>query len=245
MRNIWTIAKKEYAGLFHSPIAYVVGVVVFLVMGIFFSYDLNAAITYQYTPDFTYELDILIFPLIFLAIPILTMKTFSEENKSGTLELLLTAPVKDHELVIGKWLGTFLFFLSLILLTWFYPLVLNAIIDPGIDQPKILANYLGVTLMASAMTAIGIYISSLFKNTIAALMASLGTLLVFWLISAPAQFFPGTVAADVFTNLSITQHYYNSFRAGMVDLLDVSYYVSLTLLALFLGTRSIESKRWR
>jgi ABC-2 type transport system permease protein len=245
MRNIWTIAKKEYASFFYSPVAYVVGVVVFLVMGIFFSFDLNAAIAYQYVPDFTYELDILIFPLIFLIVPILTMKTLSEENKSGTLELLLTAPVKDHELVIGKWLGTFLFFLSLILLTWFYPLVLNTIIDPGIDQSKVVANYLGVTLMASAMTAIGVYVSSLFKNTIAALMASLGALLVLWLIAVPAQFFPGTTAAEIFNNLSLTQHYFNSFRSGVVDLLDTAYYVSLTILALFLGTRSIESKRWR
>lgn len=244
MRNIWTIAKKEYASFFYSPVAYVVGAVVFLVMGIFFSFDLNSAITYQYTPDFTYELDILIFPLIFLAIPILTMKTLADENKSGTLELLLTAPVRDYELVVGKWLGTFLFFMSLILLTWFYPIVLNFIIDPGIDRSLVLANYLGVSLMASAMTAIGIYISSLFKNTIAALMASLGALLVLWLISAPAQFFSGAVA-DIFTNLSITGHYYNSFRSGMITLSDVAYYVSMTVLALFLGTRSIESKRWR
>ena len=130
MRNIWTIAKKEYVGFFHSPIAYVVGFVVFLVMGIYFTYSLNYAISYDFIPEYTYVLDILIFPLIFLAIPILTMKTLSEENKSGTLELLLTAPVRDYELVVGKWLGTFLFFLSLILLTWFFPLVLNFIVDP-------------------------------------------------------------------------------------------------------------------
>ena len=244
MRNIWTIAKKEYASFFNSPIAYVVGAVVFLVMGIFFSFDLNAAINYQYTPDFTYELDILIFPLIFLAIPILTMKTLADENKSGTLELLLTAPVRDYELIVGKWLGTFSFFMSLILVTWFYPIVLNFIMDPGIDLPMILSNYIGVTLMAAAMTAIGIYISSIFKNTIAALMASLGALLLFWLISVPAQFFSGSVA-EIFTNLSITEHYYNGFRTGMVALSDIAYYVSLTALALFLGTRTIESKRWR
>ena len=244
MRNIWTITKKEYTSFFHSPIAYVVGFVVFLVMGIYFTYSLNYAISYDYVPEYTYVLDILIFPLIFLAIPILTMKTLSEENKSGTLELLLTAPVKDYELVVGKWLGTFLFFLSIILLTWFYPLVLNFMVDPGIDQSKVVANYIGMTLMASAMTAIGIYISSLFKNTIAALVASLGALLALWLVSAPAQFLSGT-AAEIFTNLSITQHYYNSFRSGMIDLLDASYFISLTVLALFLGTRSIESKRWR
>lgn len=244
MRNIWTIAKKEYVSFFHSPIAYVVGVVVFVVMGIYFTYSINYAITYDFVPEYTYMLDILIFPLIFLAIPILTMKTLSDENKSGTLELLLTAPVRDYELVVGKWLGTFLFFLSIILLTWFYPFVLNFMVDPGIDQARIVANYIGVTLMASAMTAIGVYISSLFKNTIAALVASLGALLVLWLINAPAQFFSGTVA-DILNYLSITGHYYNSFRSGMVGLLDSSYYVSLTILALFLGTRSIESKRWR
>lgn len=244
MRNIWTIAKKEYTSFFYSPIAYIVGAVVFLVMGIFFTYDLNAAINYQYTPDFTYELDILIFPLIFLAIPILTMKTLADENKSGTLELLLTAPVRDYELVVGKWLGTFLFFMSVILLTWFYPIVLNFIMDPGIDRSMVFANYLGVTLMASAMTAIGVYVSSIFKNTIAALMASMGALLVLWLISVPAQFFSGPIA-DIFTNLSITEHYYSSFRSGMITLSDTAYYVSLTVLALFLGTRTIESKRWR
>ena len=217
MRNIWTIAKKEYVGFFHSPIAYVVGFVVFLVMGIYFTYSLNYAISYDFIPEYTYVLDILIFPLIFLAIPILTMKTLSEENKSGTLEILLT---------------------------WFFPLVLNFMVDPGIDQSKVVANYIGITLMASAMTAIGVYISSLFKNTIAALVASLGALLVLWLIAAPAQFLSGAVA-EIFTNLSITQHYYNSFRTGMIDLLDVSYFISVTVLALFLGTRSIESKRWR
>jgi ABC-2 type transport system permease protein len=244
VRNIWTITKKEYASFFFSPIAYVVGVVVFLVMGIFFTFDLNSAISYQYIPDTTYLLDILIFPMIFLVIPILTMKTLTDENRTGTLELLLTAPVRDYELVIGKWLGTFLFFLSLILLTWFYPLVNNSIVDPGIDQSKILANYIGITLMASAMTAIGVYISSLFKNTIAALVASLGVLLVLWLASAPAQFLSGS-ASEIFTNLSITQHYYNSFRSGVIDLEDTLYYISLTVLALFMGTRSIESRRWR
>ena len=244
MRNIWIIAKKEFTSFFYSPIAYVVGVVVFLVMGIYFTYDLNLAITYEYTPEFTYILDIMVFPLIFLIAPILTMRTLTVENRTGTLELLLTAPVKDHELTIGKWLGTWLFFLSIITLTWVFPIALNFLIEPGIDFAKMVANYIGISLMASALTAVGVAVSSLFKNTIAALIASLGAVLLLWLASAPAQFLSGTAAA-VFENLSITQHYYNSFRAGVIDLLDISYYVSLTVLALFLGTRSIESKRWR
>jgi ABC-2 type transport system permease protein len=244
MRNIWTIAKKEYTSFFHSPIAYVIGVVVFLVMGIFFAFDLNSAIMNQYIPDFTFLLDILIFPLIFLAAPILTMKTLTDENRTGTLELLLTAPVRDHELIIGKWLGTFLFFLSLIALTWFYPFVLNFLVEPGIDQSKILANYIGITLMVSALTAIGVFVSSLFKNTIAALIASLGVMLILWVASAPAQFLRGA-AADIFRNLSITNHYYGGFRAGLIELKSISYYISMTVLALFLGTRSIETRRWR
>lgn len=244
MRNIWTIAKKEYTGFFFSPIAYVVGAVTYLVMGIYFAYYLNVAIYYQYVPEFTYILDILVFPIIFLATPILTMKTLTDENKTGTLELLLTAPIRDHELIIGKWLGTFLFFLTLIALTWFYPLVMNFIVDPGIDQSLILANYIGVVLMASAMTAIGVCVSSLFKNTIAALIASLGVLLLLWLASAPASFLSGA-AADFFTYLCITEHYYNGFREGVVTLFGISYYVCLTIFALFLGTRSIETRRWR
>lgn len=244
MQNIWTIAKKEYMSFFHSPIAYVVGVVVFLIMGIFFSFDLNSAIRNQYIPEFTYLLDILIFPLIFLAAPILTMKTLTDENRIGTLELLLTAPVRTYELIIGKWLGTFLFFISLILLTWFYPIVLNLLIEPNIDLSKIVANYIGITLMVSALTAIGIFISSLFKNTIASLIASLGVVLLLWVASAPAQFLQGS-AAEIFRNLSITTHYYGTFRSGVVDLMGIAYYVSLTVLGLFLGTQSIESTRWR
>ena len=244
MRNIWTIAKKEYTSFFYSPIAYVVGVVIFIVMGIYFTYDLNLAILYDYAPEFTYILDILVFPLLFLVAPVLTMRTLTDENRTGTLELLLTAPVKDHELIIGKWLGTWLFFLSIIVLTWIYPLAQNYLVDPGIDLAKVVANYIGVSLMASALTAVGVAVSSMFKNTIASLVASLGVVLVLWLASAPAQFLDGNAAA-IFENLSITQHYYSSFRAGVIDLLDTSYYVSLTVLALFLGTRSIESKRWR
>lgn len=244
MRNIWIIAKKEFTGFFYSPIAYVVGAVIFLVMGIYFAFYMNVAILYQYVPDYTSILDILVFPLLFLATPILTMKTLTDENKTGTLELLLTAPVRDHELIIGKWLGTFLFFLTMIVLTFLYPLMMNLVVDPGIDQPLILANYIGIILMASAMTAIGVCISSLFKNTIAALIASIGALLLLWLAAAPSQFLSGA-AADFFTNLCLTTQYYNGFRDGVVSLFGISYYVSLTVFALFLGTRSIESRRWR
>jgi len=245
MRNIWIIAKKEYISFYHSPIAYVIGVVTFLTLGIFFWLQIDFAVqTQQFVPDIRNILDILIFPLFFLAVPVLTMRTISDENRTGTLELIMTAPVRDWELVVGKWLGTYLFILTIIALTWIYPFVLNFMVDPGIDQSLLTANYLGLSLLTAAMTAIGVLLSSLFKNQIAALIASLGVLIILWIISAPAQLMQG-VGADLLRHLSITDHYYETFRYGIVDLKDIIYYLSMTVLALFLGTRAVEARRWR
>jgi ABC-2 type transport system permease protein len=106
-------------------------------------------------------------PLIFLLIfacPAFTMRLISEETRLGTMELLLTSPVRDYELVLGKWLGSFLFVLTLIALSWIYPILLNIIIDPGIDQGPLVSGYLGLVLAAGAFLAIGIAISSLFET---------------------------------------------------------------------------------
>ena len=182
MQNIWIIAKKEFKSFFHSPIAFVIGVVIFLILGIFFWYLLNFAIQYQsFVPEISSILDWLIFPLFFLAIPVLTMRTVADENRSGTLELLLTKPVRDGELIVGKWLGTFLFFLTIIAITWVYPLILNFMVDPGIDQMLLISNYLGLSLLTAALTAIGILISTSFKNQIAALITSLGLFILLWI----------------------------------------------------------------
>lgn len=245
MRNIWIIAKKEFISYFHSPIAYVIGVVIFLVLGIFFWYLLNWAIRYQsFIPEISSVLDWLIFPLFFLAIPVLTMHSIADENKTGTLELLLTAPVKDWELIVGKWLGTYLFFLSIIALTWVYALILNLIVDPGIDQLLLISNYIGLSFLTAALVAIGILISTLFKNQIAALITSLGVFIILWILSSLAQATTG-FSADLLNYLSITNHYYETFRAGIVDLQDVIYYISLTFAALFISSRVIEARRWK
>jgi len=245
MRNIWTLAKKEYGSFFHSPIAYIVGVVIFLTLGIFYWLQISFAIqTQAYIPEMSGILDLLLFPLFFISIPVLTMRSISDENRTGTLELLMTAPLKDWELIIGKWLGTFLFFLTIIALSWIFPLVLNIMIEPGIDQTLLVANYLGITLFTASLTAIGILISSIFKNQIAALFSSLGVTIILWIISSPAQLSSG-FTADLLNYLSITNHYYDSFKIGVVDLKDVTYYLSITVLALFLGTRVIDAKRWR
>ncbi len=245
MRNIWTIAKKEYTSFFHSTIAYVIGVVIFLSLGIYFYILLSYGIRYQsYIPETTLLLDWIIFPLFFISVPVLTMRTISDENKNGTLELILTAPVRDWELIVGKWLGTYMFLLSILALTWVFPIALNFMVDPGIDQTMLIAVYTGVSLMTAAMTAIGVFISSLFKNPIPALLASLGMMILLWIIPAPANYTSGFIA-DLLRYLSITDHYYSSFFYGTIDLTDTIYYVSLTVFALFLGTRVIEARRWK
>jgi len=245
MSNIWTIAIKEYKSFFHSAIAYVIGVVVFLSLGIYFWVLLSYSIqTQAYVPEMQVLLDWIIFPLFFISVPVLTMRTISDENRTGTLELILTAPVRDWELVVGKWLGTYMFFLSIIALTWIYPLMLNFIVDPGIDQSMLIALYTGISLLTAAITAVGVFVSSLFKNPVPAMLASLGMMILLWIIGAPGNYTSGFVS-ELFKYLSITGHYYGSFYNGVIDLKDVIYFISLTILALFLGSRVIEARRWK
>lgn len=245
MRNIWTLAVKEYKSFFHSAIAYVVGIVVFLSLGIYFWIMLGYAIqSGYYVPETSALLDWVLFPLFFLCVPVITMRSLADESRTGTLELLLTAPVRDGELIVGKWLGTYLFFLSILGLTLVYPAVLNFIVKPGIDLTMLIALYLGVCLVTAALTAVGVWISSLFKNPILALVTSLGAIILLWIAAAPANYTTGFIS-DLFKYLSLTEHYYNSFYYGIIDLTDTIYYVSLTVLALFLGARAIEARRWK
>src|SRR5512146_696983 len=167
MRNIWTIARREYSRFFTSPVAYVVAFVFLLTLGIMFSLTVlvfsqnalngsfggppQAPDVGGITGTFTF--------LFVLTIPALTMRLVSDENRMGTMELLLTAPVRDWELIVGKWLGGFLFILTIILVSLIYPLILNALESPGIDQGQMLIAYLGVILIAASLLALGVGIS--------------------------------------------------------------------------------------
>lgn len=244
MRNIWTIAKKEFSSYFHSPIAYIVGVVIFLLLGIIFWIEFSQAMqTQTYAPDPRSVLGLFIY-LMLLCTPFLTMRTITEENRMGTLELLLTAPVRDHELIIGKWLGTMLFFLVMIAMTWIYPIILNFMVKPGIDQAVLVVNYLGIILLASALTAIGVFISSLFSNQVAAMLTGLGVMLLLWLMTSLAQFAQGFLG-DLLRYIGFIGQYSEGFMYGVIELKSVVYFISMTVLCLFLGSRVIESRRWK
>ena len=243
MRNIWIIARKEYKSYFISPVAYAVAFLIFVVLGyILYSGILYAATQQQYVPDVTIILSPMIFIFLF-TIPALTMRSIADERKTGTMELLLTAPVRDWELVVGKWLGAYLFVLTIILVTWLYPILLNRLIQPGLDQGLMLTGYLGVALATAAFVAIGVVVSSLFSNQIAAFFTTLGILLLLWIISNPAQSL-GQTAGDILRYLSLSDHFYNTFNQGIIELADIIYYLSITTLALFLGSVSVQVRRW-
>jgi ABC-2 type transport system permease protein len=246
MRNVWTIAKREYQLFFISPIAYVIGFFILLTLGLFFFFsDVNYAIMQpSFVPDIKRTLSLLLWPLFFVAVPALTMRSLAEENRAGTLELLLTAPIQDWELVVGKWLGCVLYFISIIAVTWVYPVILNALVKPGIDQGLLVTGYLGLILVASALCAIGVMASSFFSNQIAALFTSFGIIIILWIFAIPADFLNGA-ASDIVRYISFPEHYYDSFINGVIQLKDIIYYLSITVLGLLFGSLSIEQRRWR
>lgn len=243
MRNIWTIASREYKLYFASPAAYMVSFMMLLVLGIIFYTNVVGAMIQQFPPGIQVVLGPLTTLLLF-ATPAITMRLLAEEQRLGTMELLLTAPIRDWELVVGKWLGGFLFMLTVIAVTWLYPLFLNQLVDPGIDQGPLVSGYLGIALFTAALVAIGVAMSSLFSNQIAVYFATLGIYLLLWLISLPSQA-SGAGGNELLRYLDISEHFYNTFYRGIIDLSDVIYYVSLTVLALFLGSVMVETRRWR
>jgi len=244
MRNIWTIARRELKLYFVSPIAYIVMLVTLLILGLIFYVSIMDAYMQQYTPP---TIQVVIGPLvtIFLfSVPALTMRTIADETRSGTLEIMMTSPVRDWELVIGKWLGTTLFYLILLAITWIFAFMLNLIVTPGIDQGLLVSNYLGLFLLTGLFISIGVFASSLFSNQIAAFFTGMGLLLLFWLIGLPAQVM-GIYGNSLLSYLDIGSHFYNSFFLGAIDLKDVTYYITGIALFLFLAKAAIEIRRWR
>jgi len=246
MRNIWTIAKKEYRIYFISPVAYVLTAIILLALGIWFY-------TYIYystsNPGFVPEIQSILgfFPFVLLMIlvtPAITMRSLSEEQRSGTLEVLLTAPVRDWELVVGKWLGSYLFGLTIILVTLIYPIILNQMVSPGIDQGKLITLYLGISLLISAFTAIGIASSSFFSSQVATFFTCLGLLFVLWILGILSNVIGGTTG-DILRYLSWPEHLFTTFYEGVIEIKDIIYFLSLTALSLFTGTIVLETRRWR
>lgn len=247
MRNIWTIAKREYDNYFNSPLAYVVAFAILLPLGVYFALIMWVSAEQAFmgggAPEATPINWLFVFLMIFLS-PALTMRSLSDEARMGTLELMLTAPVRDFELVAGKWLGAMLFVLSLALITLVYPIILNNFVTPSIDWMVIISSYIGLILVISALLAIGVGVSAIFTNQFAAFFTTLGLFFFLWfMVSLPASYLQES--GEVLNYLSLSGHFSQSMNMGTINLGDIAYYLSLTVLGLFVGTTAIEIRRWR
>ncbi|HNT26240.1 MAG TPA: ABC transporter permease [Anaerolineales bacterium] len=249
MRNIWTIASREYKQFFISPVAYAVAFLFLVVLGWIFFSNMLTAITYAAYQSYAPTVQIVISPMVTLFLfflPAITMGALAQEQRMGTMELLLTAPVKDWELVVGKWLGCFMFVLTLLAVTWVFPIALNAMVEPGIDQGLLLSGYLGLVLMVGAMLAIGVAVSALFSNQLVAFAVNLGIMMIIWFVQAVSTTGSATggLGDKILTYLNFVDHYVD-FYQGLIGVTNIVYYLSVTALALFLGTMFVETRRWR
>ena len=238
MRSIWAIAWKETKTYFSSPMAYVVGAVFVGLTGFFFIDAISIPFPSASVRGFLDRAVLLIMPIW---APIITMRLLAEEQKLGTLELLMTAPVRDYEIVLGKFLATLFIFLGTLFLTLWFVLLLFFFGDP--DPLPLLVAYGGFILYGAVALAAGLLASSLSPNQIVAAVVGFGILLLLTITQQAALQVTGG-AATILTDLSITSHMENFLR-GILSTKDVAYYLSLLVLFLFLTIRLVESRRWR
>jgi ABC-2 type transport system permease protein len=254
LRNISAIAGKELRSFYSSPVAWVM-------LGLFaaiFGYFFGSALTYFARASMAGQMGggpqkanvnlEMIRPLlsnttvlILFLLPMITMRTYSEEKRSGTIELLLTSPLKDVEIILGKFLGAMGMYLGLLAVTAAYMGIVFWAGNPAIKP--LLSGYLGLVLFGGGFVAMGLFISSLTSNQMVAGAASFVVFLLFWIISWLGESM-GPSMASIMSYLSITEHF-DDFGKGIIDTKHIIYYLSFIALGLFLATKSVDSDRWR
>ncbi len=236
MRNALYVAGKELRSYFVSPIAYIIVAFWLVITGLFFTASATAG-------DASMRNVFGVIPILLLLIsPALTMRLLAEESRTGTLELLLTAPVKDWSVVLGKFLGALGLYTAMMVLTVLYPLILILFRgDP--DWGPIWSGYLGLLLLGMAFLSVGLFASSLTSNQILSAVIALALLLVLFIITVLTSNVPPNVA-QVLAKLSIGDRY-DPFTRGIVDLTDVVYFLTFTGAVLFITIQIVEARRYR
>lgn len=255
MRNIVAIAGKEVRSYFASPIAYIITGLFALIFGIFYM----AAVTWfaeqsmgmgQFGPmpsavninqDLIRPLLLNATVVMLFLLPMVTMRTYSEEKRSGTIELLLTAPVSDLEIIVGKFLGALALYGVMLLVTMLYVGLLFTYSDP--EWKPIGAGYLGLLLLGGGFISFGLFVSSLTKNQIVAAVGTFSLVLILWIIDWLADQ-AGATTRTIVSYLSITQHF-EDFAKGVIDTKHVVYYLTFIIFGLFLTAKSVDTERWR
>lgn len=255
MKGIYAVFKKELSVTFASPIFYA-ATFIFLVVSGYFFYSNVAVFTVlsfqaRANPFLAEKLnlsDMVVRPLfgqlsiiLLLMLPLITMRSYAEEKKLGTIELLFTYPISDVAVLTGKYLAAVFILLAMLVGTIPSLLLLEAF--GNLDWGSVLSGYLGIFLMGASFISLGIFSSSLTENQIVAAVLSFGALLLFWLIGW-AKLIAGPAAAPVLEHLSIITHLDN-FAKGLIDTRDVVFFLLFSLFWLFLTLRFLSSRFWR
>jgi ABC-2 type transport system permease protein len=254
MRNVIVIFKKELKSYFASPIAYLLLTIFAVIFGFFF----YSATRFFVMQGMQMQMmgrgmpmdvnDYVIRPLLTNAsviglflIPMITMRLYAEEKRSGTIELLMTSPVRDLEIVLGKWLAALVLYTSILGVSGFNMAILFAFGRP--DWKPILVGFLGLLLQGGCLLAIGTFISTLTRNQIIAGGATFAVCLMLWVLDWVSAY-DQSAWGKVISYLSVVTHF-EPFSKGVVDSKDVIFYLSMIFFGLFLTARSVESLRWR
>jgi ABC-2 type transport system permease protein len=256
--NTLYIYKKEMRNYFNSSIAYVLFAIFLFIVGFIFAISLIkygefSTIALQ-NPQMMGRLNpremiisplfgLMAFLMVFL-IPVLTMRIFSEERKQGTVELLFTYPITELQLVFGKFLASISVLLVMFLFTFAYTLILAKYLNP-LPWPVIGAGYLGLFLISVAFLALGTWISSITTDQITSALATVGGLLMFWIIGSAGMLgdMPQTMRT-VFGQMAISEHFQN-FAMGIIDTHSVIYMLSFIFLFIFMTVQALETRKWK
>ena len=254
MTNILAIAHKELRSYFASPIAYIVIGFFALVFGVMFASVLGWFLTQSMQagmgmgPQTLNVNQQLIRPLLLnmtvvflLLLPLITMRTYSAEKRSGTIELLLTSPVTDFQIIMGKFLGALALYAVMLAVTMIHFGLLFWFGNP--ELKPLLTAYLGMLLFGACFISVGLFISSLTKNEIIAAAATFAVFLLLWVVSWIGQAL-GPGAEGILNYMSMTEHL-DDFIKGVIDTKHVVYYLSIIIFGLFLTSRSVDTERWR
>lgn len=253
LRNISAIAGKELRSYFVSPIGWVMMGLFAVIFGYFYTVYLTFFVRESMQSQFggggATNINMrMIRPLlsnasvlVLFLLPMVTMRTYAEEKRSGTVELLLTSPLTDLEIIIGKFLGAVGLYAALLAVTMIYMGILFIYGDP--EWKPLVSGYLGLLLLGSCFIAMGLFISSLTKNQIVAGAATFVVFLLFWIINWFADSV-GPTAGAILSYLSITEHF-DDFGKGIIDTKHLVFYLSFIAFGLFLTLKSVDSERWR
>jgi len=235
MRHILTIGGRQFRSYFNGPVAYIVICIVLLTLGFFFWNTFFLFGRASAREMFRWLGLILVF-----ALPALTMGLLAEEKRTGTIELLITMPVTEAQIIVGKFLGVLALYAVLLALTVSYPLSISTLGD--LDWGPVWSGYLGLLLQGSAVLAIGLMASSWTSNQLIALFVALTLSVFFWVLDKFLALLP-TNAASALEWLSFDYHF-QSMARGVIDLRDVFFFVSVTVFAMAVAFRALESRRW-